>query len=140
MALNRRLFAVTFVGLLALASPASAQQPPTARVEAQVEGEEAEDEPRNELALVLAGTRERAEGETSFTVGGEYARRLSDRFGIVGEFEHVSGPDSWVFAAPVVFQPVGGFKLFAGPGLERKPIEGELEEGASEPTSDGHGS
>jgi hypothetical protein len=37
----------------------------------------------------------------------------------------LTGPDTWVFAAPLVFEPVGGFKLFAGPGLERRLVEGE---------------
>ena len=48
---------------------------------------------------------------------------------MVGEFEYVSGPDSWVFAAPLAFQPVGALKLFTGPGFERRPVENELESG-----------
>lgn len=101
----------------------------------QVEAQEEGAEPRNEIALVVAGTREREEEATSFTIGAEYERRLSRRFGIVGELEYVRGPGSWVFAMPVVFRPVGGgFKLFAGPGLERRTVHEahEEHEGASQ--------
>jgi hypothetical protein len=102
---------------------------------------EAEREPANEIALVLAGTYERKEDATSFTIGAEYERRLSRRFGIVGELEYVSGPGSWVFAMPLVIRPVGGgFKVFAGPGLERRALhEGHKEhEGARTSGETGH--
>jgi hypothetical protein len=127
------------VGLLALGSHGSAQQAPTpAPVDVRSEGE-GEPERSNEVALVLAATRERdEEGETSFTIGGEYGRRLSHRFSVVGELEYVSGPDSWVFAAPLVFQAVGGLKLFGGPGFERRLVESEhAEEEAEAPATDG---
>jgi hypothetical protein len=81
------------------------------------------------VALVVAGTRERAEDETSPTIGAEYERRLTRRLGIVIELEHVNGPDAWVFAAPFVFRPVAGWKLFAGPGLERRLRKDEGAEG-----------
>jgi hypothetical protein len=119
------LFTLGLVGLLE--PTVAAQEPPTPPAGLAREAEEAGEEPRNEVALVLAGTRERAEDETSFTIGGEYERRLTDRLGVVAELEYVSGPDSWVFAVPLVFRPAGGFKLFAGPGLERAPVHGESE-------------
>jgi hypothetical protein len=85
MAAKRGLSAGLLVGLLGLATPIAAQQAPAAPADSHAE--EAAGERRNELALVLAGTRERPEGETSFTVGPEYARRVSSRFALVGELE-----------------------------------------------------
>jgi hypothetical protein len=58
MVATRGLRAALLVGLLALATPSSAQQPPVAPAEPRAE--ESEGERRNEVALVLAGTRERA--------------------------------------------------------------------------------
>jgi hypothetical protein len=109
-----------------LVRPAAAQEAPAPGTGPQ-EAEEAGEEPANEVALVLAGTREREEKNTSFTIGAEYERRLTKRLGIVAELEFVNGPDSVVFAAPFVFRPTGGFKLFVGPGLERRPVGGEGE-------------
>ncbi len=77
-------------------------------------------EHRNELALIIAGTYE--EGETHFTTGLEFERRLSHRFGLGGAAEYlVDG--SWVFVFPVYFHPVGGFKALTGPGVEHTTEE-----------------
>jgi hypothetical protein len=111
--------------LTLLVPPAVAQEAPSAPGARPQEAEEEGDEPANEVALVVAGTREREERNTSFTIGAEYERRLTRRLGIVAEFEFVNGPDSVVFAAPFVFRPTGGLKLFAGPGLEHRPIREE---------------
>jgi hypothetical protein len=113
------LHALLFVA--AVASPGAAQQRPAEPAEPAGEAEETEQGFRNEVALVLAGTRERAEDEkeTSFTIGLEYQRELTERLAVVVEAEYVNGPDSWVFAMPLVFRPAGEFKLFTGPGFER---------------------
>lgn len=135
MVAKRGLVAGLLVGLLTLAAPLSARQPPAAAADPQAEAEGAEGERRNEVGLVLAGTRERAEEETSFTIGAEYGRRFAGRFTLVGEFEYVSGPDSWVFAAPMAFRLVGGLRVFAGPGFERRPVEDEAETREPEPVA-----
>jgi hypothetical protein len=106
---------------------AAAQEAATAPGTRPQEAEEAGEEPANEVALVLAGTREREEKNTSVTIGAEYERRLTKRLAIVAELEFVNGPDSVVFAAPFAFRPTGSFKLFVGPGLERRPVGGEGE-------------
>jgi hypothetical protein len=120
-------------------TPAEPRPPAAARTEAAGDEKPKEgEEPRNEIALVLAGTRERAERTTSLTLGAEYERRLTRRLGIIGELEYVKGPGTWVFAVPFVLRPVGGgFKLFGGPGVERRivaeaPNEFERTSAASE--------
>lgn len=116
------------------AEPRPPAEPGTEPAE-DVESEEGE-EPRNEVALVLAGTREREERATSLTIGAEYERRLTRRIGVVGELEYVRGPGSWVFAVPLVVRPVGGgFKLFGGPGVERRAVDEEHEEHEQTTTS-----
>ena len=148
--------ALRVLGMLALivrlaggASPASAQEPPPPSHPAQPghatpHGHDAahgEHFHRNELALILAATYEEGEhdeeGETYFTVGGEYERRLTRAIGIGGEFEYVADADAWIFVAPISFRPVSGLRLFGGPGFERKAVgaehgehhEGDLDEG-----------
>lgn len=81
----------------------------------------------NELALFLGGTTEK--GETHFTIGAEYERRLGERFGLSLVAEHVGDVDAWVLLAPITLRPWrgSGLKLFAGPGLESKsPAEPEV--------------
>jgi hypothetical protein len=110
-------------------APAQPRPPAEGHPEAATEPEdeaEEEAEPRNEIALILAGTREREERATSLTIGAEYERRLGRKWGVITEFEYVRGPGSWVFAMPLSFRPVGGgFELFIGPGLERRAIHEE---------------
>ena len=82
-----------------------------------------EHEHANELALFLGGTRE--SDETHFTIGGEYERRLGERFGLSLVVEHVSGNGAWVVLAPLSFRPARhlGLKLYAAPGFENKVPE-----------------
>jgi hypothetical protein len=84
---------------------------------------EPEAELRNEIALILAGTRDTEEDETYFTLGAEYERRFTARFGLVAELEYLFAAERWIVAAPVVFRPARGLKLFAGPGFERADDE-----------------
>ena len=74
----------------------------------------------NEIALVLASTYEASEGQNLFTIGGEYERRLTSRFGFAGTFEHLSEVNGWVFVFPATIRIVGGLKALAGPGFEHR--------------------
>jgi len=85
--------------------------------------QESEAEPRNEVAAIIAGTYEHEGGDTFFTLGGEYERRLAPRFGVTGEVEYLFDADQWVVAGLAVFHPGYGVKLFAGPGFERADVE-----------------
>ena len=90
-------------------------------------------EGRNEAGLFVGGTVEN--GEYNFTLGAEYERRLSARWGVMGIAEHVDYYDAWVFLAPVTFRPwpERGLKLYFGPGVETKEAEEEpVEPGAAE--------
>jgi hypothetical protein len=87
------------------------------------EGEETE--PRNELALVVAGTRDTEENETFATLGLEYERRISEQASVVAEVEYLFDADRWIVVAPVVFRPARGVKLFAGPGFEHVDEAGD---------------
>jgi hypothetical protein len=116
------------VGLVLALSAASAQ--------AQESGPPAESEsaePRNEVAAIIAGTWEHEGGDTFFTLGGEYERRLAPRFGVTGEVEYLFDADQWVVAGLAVFHPGYGVKLFAGPGFERADAEAS----ESEPSPEG---
>ena len=88
----------------------------------------------NVASLFLGGTAERAENETFFTVGGEYERRLADRWGLQLAAEYITEFDAWVLAAPFAIRPVGGLWVGAGPGLQTKPgrPEPERHEGKTE--------
>jgi hypothetical protein len=46
-------------------------------------------------------------------------------------FEYLTGIDAYLWAFPVTFNPTGGLKIFAGPGLERKPRRRSEENGES---------
>jgi hypothetical protein len=126
--MTRLLCALALVS--GVASRAAAEQTPAEPAAPAGQVEEAGQGSRNELALVLAGTRERAEDdedgwETLFTIGAEYERKVTARLGLAAGVEYVNGPDSWVFAMPVVFRPLSAFKLFTGPGFERKTVHGD---------------
>ncbi|HEY1301920.1 MAG TPA: hypothetical protein VGF24_00120 [Vicinamibacterales bacterium] len=84
---------------------------------------EPEAEPRNEVAAIIAGTWEHEGGDTFFTLGGEYERRITSRFGVTGEVEYLFDADQWVVAGLAVFHSGYGVKLFAGPGFERADVE-----------------
>lgn len=76
-----------------------------------------DDAHRNEIAAIVAGTRE-AGDESFVTLGTEYARRLTQRVGIAGDVQYLFDADRWVVAAPVVVYVGRGAKLFSGPGFE----------------------
>jgi hypothetical protein len=85
------------------------------------------DLPRNAIGVVAGATFEREEEETYFTLGVEYGRELSHRWGATLVAEHLSDIDAWVFVAPFTFRP--GSKHFHpkshlllafGPGFEHK--------------------
>ena len=94
---------------------------------------------RNELALVLASTYEAEKGKNFFTIGGEYERRLTSRFGISATVEHLSDVDAWVFVFPVTIRLVRGLKFMIGPGFEhlsrRASLEGHEDPHESSPES-----
>ena len=110
--------------------PLAAQEPPApaahegAEASGAHEAEPEEHEHANELAVFLGATREN--DETFFTIGGEYERRLSVRFGLSLVVEHVSDIDAWVALAPFSFRPAKGLglKIYAGRGFESKLPEG----------------
>lgn len=84
----------------------------------------------NAVALVVASTYEATEEANYFTLGAEYGRWFTERFGVVGEFEVLPELDAWVFVVPFVFKLAGEFEVFAGMGLEHlarrsRRVEGE---------------
>lgn len=81
----------------------------------------------NVASVFLGATTETAEDETYFTVGAEYERRLSSRWGFQLAAEYVSDFDAWVVAAPLAIRPVGGLWLGVGPGFQTKPGRAEAE-------------
>ncbi len=90
-----------------------------------------EHEHKNELALFVGGTYDNDEGTNSFTIGGDYEFRFHPRVGISAEAEYVVGPDTGVFAFPVIFHVYRGLMVLAGPGVEHTPrvrpeVPGEL--------------
>jgi hypothetical protein len=106
-----------------LAGPAFAQEsvsPPAHRVH-EAHGEGSGRHGSNVASLFLGATAEKAESETFFTVGGEYERRLADRWGFQVAAEYISGFDAWVVAVPLAVRPVGGLWIGTGPGLQTKP-------------------
>ena len=103
-------------------------------------GHEAHGEhPKNGLALFLGGTLETAEDETFFTIGGEYERRLADRWAVQLVVEHVNDFDAWVVVAPVGFRVVDELWITARPGLETEPRRPGLEEHDGGHEIDPHG-
>jgi hypothetical protein len=100
-------------------SRASAQEArPPSTTPAQEEAEH-----QNELAAVVAATKEH-EGETFFTLGVEYERRLTPKLGVGGEIEYLFDADRWIVVVPLVLHPGYGLKIFGGPGFERSQVEG----------------
>jgi hypothetical protein len=76
----------------------------------------------NHMGLFL-GNSHRG-GETGFSVGLDYERRLSDLFGVGVLAEYAAGDfDSWVFGAPLYIHPYKGFRLLAAPGFEDEESE-----------------
>jgi hypothetical protein len=75
---------------------------------------------RNELALFLGGTWESGEDEPFFTVGLEYERRFSRRWGLSLAVEYLAEADAWVVVAPLTWRPLGNLVLSLGPGFQNK--------------------
>jgi hypothetical protein len=100
------------------ARPLCGQQPAAA-----AQGQKPPGESRNEIAVVVAGTHEHEEAATFFTLGVEYERRVAARLGIAGELEYLFVARQWIVAAPVVWHPTRGLKLFGGPGFENAVAE-----------------
>ena len=73
---------------------------------------------RNEIAFVIANTYEAAEDENFFTLGAEYARLFTERFGVAGELEALPDPNAWIFVVPFLYKVAGELEVFAGAGLE----------------------
>ena len=74
---------------------------------------------RNELALVLASTYEAEQSKNIFTIGGEYERRFTPRFGVAVTLELLDSIDARVLVVPVTIRVVQGLKVVVGPGWER---------------------
>ena len=104
---------------------------------AEAEGATAEEAfHRNHLSLFTGGTTESSDGETgtSFSLGLDYERRLSELIGLGLGGEFVFGGDEREALAGLYFMlhPAGGLVLAAGPGLEfakEGHTEGEEESG-----------
>lgn len=112
--------------LVAVAALAASPQGTHAQVE---ERESAEEEfPRHVVGLFLGNTSEDRRSEDrrdGFTLGLEYEYRASAPWGIGVSLEHVGGDiDSGVVVLPVA-RHFGHWKVYAGPGLERREEEEE---------------
>lgn len=81
----------------------------------------AEEERKNELSAIVAGTHE--DESTYFTLGVEYKRELSELFAMSAIGEVVVEGDSrdGVGVLLAVLNPWSGLHLLAGPGFERSP-------------------
>ncbi len=93
---------------------------------------ELDEEGRNEAAFFVGGTAE--DGVAAITLGAEYERRITERWGINVISEHVDISDAWIFLAPITFRPWSdrGLKLYFGPGVETKEREPEEENSIDE--------
>ena len=111
--------ALTLAMVLTVASLASAGWVAGAPQDQDAQGGKKVEHP-NEVALIIAGTYE--DEETNFTTGLEFERRLPHRLGVGAAFEYLAD-GTWLFVVPLYFHPVGGFKVFTGPGVERKDGE-----------------
>lgn len=121
---------IVSVACVIVASVASAQEPtePTEHTE-HAEGEEHEH--KNGLAFVAANTYEAEDEANFFTLGGEYSRALTERLGIIAEFEYLPKPNAWVFVVPVKVIVWREHEVFGGPGIEHlsRRSDGEDEAG-----------
>ncbi len=80
-------------------------------------------EPGHVLGVFLGETTEDRRG--SFTLGLEYEYRASEALGIGFTAEHIGGDfDTNVFVVPVA-RHYGPWKVYAGPGIERRDGENE---------------
>jgi hypothetical protein len=91
---------------------------------------------RNELAVFVGASvlTKYEDDPTSFTVGGEYFRRLSERTSIGITVEYADGDleRDWVVLVPVGYRPFDGwaegFQFVIGPGLEFASLSEEAVE------------
>ena len=84
---------------------------------AQGKGEEWAEEGRNDLALFLGVTD--SDGDKGFSVGLDYERRLSHRFGIGGVIEYTGNDYRYgLVAASFNWHAWKELKLLAAPGME----------------------
>ncbi|MEO1078432.1 MAG: hypothetical protein AAFY29_02680 [Pseudomonadota bacterium] len=80
-------------------------------------------EPGHVLGLFLGETSEDRRG--SFTLGLEYEYRISPELGLGLTAEHIGGDfDTNVFVVPIA-RHYGPWKVYAGPGVERRDGENE---------------
>ena len=101
--------------------------------------EHGEHHAKNAVSLFLGGTLETAVDKTYFTIGGEYERRLVDKWAFQMVVEYVNDFDALVVVVPLAFEPVKSLWLMTGPGFEtarRRPGHGE-DNGGHEPDSHG---
>jgi hypothetical protein len=92
---------------------------------------------RNELALILASTYEAEESKNVFTIGGEYERRFTPRFGVAVTVEILDSIDARVLVFPVTIRVVRDLKVVVGPGWERLSRRHSSEED-EDPHADPH--
>jgi hypothetical protein len=118
------------VAILCCLAPGSA---PAQEHQAEGQAEHEEHFHRNEAAFLLGATYEAEAGDTLFTVGGEYARRLTPRVGVAAAFEHLSDVGAWVFVFPVGVRVYRGLTLTAAPGFEHTSRRSEGGHEADEP-------
>ena len=102
---------------------------------------------RNELAVFVgASTLTKYEDDpTSFTVGGEYFRRLSERTSVGLTVEYADGDleRDWLVLVPVAYRPFDGwaegFQFVIGPGIEFASLSEEAVEELEGGDAGGHG-
>ena len=103
-----------FVALFLLASPATARAEPEG---AEHESHGTSHGFHKNVLGVFAGVTHSGR-DNAPTVGIEYSRRFTSRFGVGAVVEYAGGDaDLWVAAIPFIFH-AGHWKLYAGPGLE----------------------
>ncbi len=73
---------------------------------------------------VFAGVTSESRREEAFTLGIEYERRLSERFGVGGLVERAMGDlEFWVYAVTFAYHE-GPWKFYGGPGIEDSDAHG----------------
>jgi hypothetical protein len=99
---------------------------------AQKEPEPEEEHPRNHAAVFLGGTTSTERDETDFTLGGDYLRRLGEKWSL-GAFAEAIFADhtNWVLGPQFRWHVRRGFWLGAEPALELA-VEEEEEHGDHE--------
>jgi hypothetical protein len=134
---------VWLLSVFLLAVPAMAQEHPAAETgehgteaEAHEHGEGAEHHGYgyhpNHIALFFGVTDEEGH-DLEFTLGFDYERRLSQRWGVGVMIDHAGGGlRNSVLGVPVFWHPGGKWKLWAAPGVEYHNGRGQVVEGHGE--------